>query len=161
MISFFKKERDRKRDAEILLFGGTVHGEKEYVDFVVLEGIEGADIQKDNFAIIKNILGGRVRGYENKLARLRDEVIRDFVDEVKKKGANAVENFRVDYNFPPIQKAALLCVSCSGTAIKVKDIEKYKPDHLHPGSKEKGQSISIDPTETESGKRGELEPSRF
>jgi len=160
MLPFTKKE-NLIREKDILLFGGTVNAEKAYIDFVVVEGIEGADIQKDNFAILKNIFGGRVRGYENKLARLRDEVIAEFVDKAARKGANAVENFHVNYNFPPIQKTALLCVSCSGTAVRIEDIGKYKADHLHPGLKEKDQSISINTTDTEPGMRGKLEPSRF
>jgi uncharacterized protein YbjQ (UPF0145 family) len=90
-----------------------------YYGLVCGEAILGANIFKDFFAGIRDIVGGRSGGYEKSLRQARETAIREMTDAAQKLGANAVIAVDLDYESIEIQNGGtMLMVSASGTAIR-------------------------------------------
>jgi uncharacterized protein YbjQ (UPF0145 family) len=88
-----------------------------YVGLVSGEAIMGADIFKDLFAGIRNIVGGRAAAYERELRRAKDLAVEEMTENAKGLGANAVVGVDLDYEtLGP--NGSMLMVSASGTAVK-------------------------------------------
>lgn len=88
-----------------------------YLGVVSGEAIMGADIFKDLFAGIRNIVGGRAAAYENELRRAKDIALTEMAENAKTLGATAVVGVDLDYETLG-QGGNMLMVSASGTAIK-------------------------------------------
>lgn len=84
-----------------------------YKGIVVGEAILGANIIRDVFAGITDILGGRSGAYEQELAKARDVALKEMEDRARTLGANAVVGVDLDYEV--INN--MLMVSASGTAV--------------------------------------------
>ncbi|MDP7151979.1 MAG: heavy metal-binding domain-containing protein [Paracoccaceae bacterium] len=84
-----------------------------YKGIVVGEAILGANIIRDVFAGITDILGGRSGAYEEELAKARDVALKEMEDRAHAVGANAVVGVDLDYEV--INN--MLMVSASGTAV--------------------------------------------
>ena len=97
----------------------TVEGQpaREYLGVVVGEVIVGANIFKDLFAGIRDIVGGRSGAYEGALRDARHEALREIEQEARALGADAVVGVDLDYEVVG-QNGSMLMVSISGTAIK-------------------------------------------
>ena len=89
---------------------------REYLGIVTGEVIVGANLFRDLFASITDIVGGRSGKYEQVLQRARKEAIAEMEDEALKLGANAVVGIDLDYEVLG-QGGSMLMVSCSGTAV--------------------------------------------
>ena len=89
---------------------------REYLGIVTGEVIVGANLFRDLFASITDIVGGRSGKYEQVLQRARKEAIAEMEDEANKLGANAVVGIDLDYEVLG-QGGSMLMVSCSGTAV--------------------------------------------
>ncbi len=89
---------------------------KRYVGIVTGEAILGANLFKDLFASITDIVGGRSAAYERELIRARQVAFQELEEEAKKLGANAVVGIDLDYEVVG-QKGSMLMVSVSGTAV--------------------------------------------
>ncbi len=97
---------------------GVVEIAREYLGVVTGEVIVGANLFRDLFASITDIVGGRSGSYENVLARARQEALLELQAEAATKGANAVVGIDLDYEV--LGKAgSMLMVSATGTAIIV------------------------------------------
>jgi uncharacterized protein YbjQ (UPF0145 family) len=96
----------------------TVEGRrvKEYLGLVMGEAILGANIFRDFFASIRDIVGGRTVGYENALREARLIAIAEMEQEAQQLGANAVIGVDLDYEAVG-DKGSMLMVSASGTAV--------------------------------------------
>ena len=96
----------------------TVEGRriKEYRGLVMGEAILGANVFRDFFAGIRDIVGGRSGGYENALREARQIAIDEMQEEAKRLGANAVIGVDLDYETVG-EKGSMLMVSASGTAV--------------------------------------------
>ena len=91
---------------------------KEYLGVVTGEVIVGANLVRDLFASITDIVGGRSGKYEQVLQRARKEAFAEMEDEALRLGGNAVVGVDIDYEV--LGKAgSMLMVSCSGTAVVV------------------------------------------
>jgi uncharacterized protein YbjQ (UPF0145 family) len=88
-----------------------------YLGVVSGEAIMGADIFKDLFAGIRNIVGGRAAAYENELRRAKDIAMTEMAENAKALGATAVVGVDLDYETLG-QGGNMLMVSASGTAVK-------------------------------------------
>lgn len=88
-----------------------------YLGVVSGEAIMGADIFKDLFAGIRNIVGGRAAAYENELRRAKDIALTEMAENAKTLGATAVVGVDLDYETLG-QGGNMLMVSASGTAVK-------------------------------------------
>ena len=99
----------------------TVEGRKiaEYHGVVTGEAILGANIFKDFFASIRDIVGGRSAAYEKELARAREIAFDEMAADARKLGGNAVVGIDIDYESIGSQ-GSMLMVSVSGTAVTVR-----------------------------------------
>ncbi|KEQ51872.1 heavy metal-binding domain-containing protein [Sphingobium chlorophenolicum] len=91
---------------------------KEYLGIVTGEVIVGANIVRDLFAGIRDIVGGRSGAYEDVLQRAREEAIGEMRMRAATLGANAVVGVDLDYEVLG-SNGSMLMVSASGTAILV------------------------------------------
>jgi uncharacterized protein YbjQ (UPF0145 family) len=87
-----------------------------YHGLVSGEAILGANIFRDLFAGIRDIVGGRSAAYEKELRRAKDLAIQEMVDQAQAMGANAVIAIDLDYETVG-QGGSMLMVSASGTAV--------------------------------------------
>jgi uncharacterized protein YbjQ (UPF0145 family) len=94
---------------------------KQYLGVVTGEAILGANIFKDFFAGIRDIVGGRSAAYERELRRARDIAFSEISDSAAELGANAVVAIDIDYETVGPQ-GSMLMVSVSGTAVIVEGI---------------------------------------
>ena len=104
----------------ILTTTPTIEGKaiKEYRGIVTGEAILGANLFKDLFAGIRDIVGGRSQAYEQELGRARQIAMQELETEAKRLGANAVVAIDLDYEVVG-QGGSMLMVSISGTAVTV------------------------------------------
>ncbi|RRH73518.1 heavy metal-binding domain-containing protein [Falsigemmobacter faecalis] len=95
----------------------TVEGRpaRDYLGIVTGEAILGANIFKDMFAGIRDIVGGRAGAYEKELGRARKTALAEMEAEAQRLGADAVVG--VDLDFEVINN--MLMVSASGTAVRL------------------------------------------
>lgn len=91
-----------------------------YLGVVTGEAILGANIFRDFFAGITDIVGGRSGAYETELRKARDIAMREMMDDAKKLGGNAVVGADLDYETITMGGGGgMLMVSASGTAVVV------------------------------------------
>jgi len=91
-----------------------------YKGLVTSETIVGANIAKDFFASIRDVVGGRVASYEKTLRKATDECLQELQERAEKLGANAVVGVDIDYESLGSNNSILM-VSASGTAVVVED----------------------------------------
>ena len=91
---------------------------REYLGIVTGEVIVGANIFKDLFAGIRDIVGGRAGAYEGALRDARNEAFRELEAEAADRGADAVIGVDIDYEVVG-SNGSMLMVSVSGTAVKL------------------------------------------
>ncbi len=94
------------------------HPAREYLGIVTGEVIVGANLFRDLFASITDIVGGRSGKYEDVLARARKEAISEMEAEAARLGGNAVVGVDLDYEVLG-QNGSMLMVSASGTAVVI------------------------------------------
>ena len=90
------------------------HRVTSYRGIVVGEAIMGANVVRDLFASITDIVGGRSGAYESKLQDARDTALRELEQRAVLAGANAVVGIDLDYE---VVGNSMLMVSASGTAV--------------------------------------------
>ena len=86
-----------------------------YLGLVSGEAILGANIFRDLFAGIRDIVGGRSAAYESELRKAKEIAIREMQDQASALGANAVVG--VDLDYETVGGGTMLMVSASGTAV--------------------------------------------
>ena len=91
----------------------------EYYGLVSGEAIMGADLFKDLFASIRNIVGGRSAAYEEELRKAKTVAVQEMSEEARRLGGNAVVGVDLDYETIAIGSGNMLMVSASGTAVKI------------------------------------------
>jgi uncharacterized protein YbjQ (UPF0145 family) len=90
----------------------------KYCGIVTGEAILGANIFKDLFAGIRDIVGGRSATYEAELQKAREIAIRELQERAAERGANAVVGVDLDYEVLGSGNGMLM-VSASGTAVVI------------------------------------------
>lgn len=90
----------------------------EYCGIVTGEAIMGANLFKDLFAGIRDIVGGRSAAYEDELRKAREIAMQEMTEKARDLGANAVIGIDIDYETVGAQ-GGMLMVSISGTAVKL------------------------------------------
>ncbi|MCS7462089.1 heavy metal-binding domain-containing protein [Paenibacillus doosanensis] len=96
----------------------TIQGKEiaQYVSIVTGEAIMGANIVRDIFASITDIVGGRSGAYESKLKDARDIAFNEMESQAARMGANAIVGIDIDYE---VIREGMLMVAVSGTAVRV------------------------------------------
>jgi len=103
----------------LLTTTSTVEGKQvEYLGVVSGEAILGANIFKDFFAGIRDIVGGRSAAYEGELRKAKDIAMQEMQQQAAQMGANAVIGIDLDYETIQIGNGGgMMMVSASGTAV--------------------------------------------
>ena len=98
----------------------TIEGKpiQEYLGIVTGEVIVGANLFRDLFANIRDIVGGRSGSYERILRDAREQASEELQAECGSRGGNAVVGVDLDYEVIG-DTGSMLMVSASGTAVKV------------------------------------------
>lgn len=91
---------------------------RDYLGVVTGEVIVGANIFKDLFAGIRDVVGGRSGTYESTLRDARQTALAELAEEARGLGADAVIGIDLDYEVLG-QGGSMLMVSASGTAVKL------------------------------------------
>ncbi|MDB5472796.1 MAG: heavy metal-binding protein [Devosia sp.] len=91
---------------------------REYLGLVTGEVIVGANIFKDLFAGIRDIVGGRAGAYEGALRDARRQAYEELSYEAERMGADAVVGVDLDYEVVG-QNGSMLMVSITGTAVRL------------------------------------------
>jgi len=104
----------------ILTTTNTIEGNQvtEYLGLITGEAIIGANLIKDIFASITDIVGGRSAAYEQVLMEAKDNALQELEEKAKNLGANAVLAIDLDYETVG-NRGSMLMVSASGTAVKL------------------------------------------
>lgn len=104
----------------ILTTTPSIEGRKivSYHGIVTGEAIMGANIMRDLFASITDIIGGRSGAYEEKLQDARETALHEMEQRAMHMGANAVVGIDLDYEVIG-QNGSMLMVSASGTAVRI------------------------------------------
>jgi uncharacterized protein YbjQ (UPF0145 family) len=89
----------------------------EYLGVVTGEAILGANIFKDLFAGVRDIVGGRSGAYEEELRRARQIALAEMEAEASSRGADAIVGIDLDYE--TVGNGSMLMVSASGTAVRL------------------------------------------
>jgi uncharacterized protein YbjQ (UPF0145 family) len=90
----------------------------QYLGLVTGEAILGANLFKDIFAGVRDIVGGRSGAYEKELRKARDLAIREMEDLGRQLGADAIVGVDIDYE--TIEAGgSMLMVTVSGTAVRL------------------------------------------
>ncbi len=90
----------------------------QYLGIVTGEAILGANLFKDLFAGIRDIVGGRSGAYEKELRRAREIAFQELASQAQQMGADAVLGVDIDYETVG-QGGSMLMVTASGTAVKL------------------------------------------
>ena len=91
-----------------------------YYGIVSGETIIGANIFRDFFASIRDVIGGRSNSYEEVLRKAKDSALREMEEQAMRLGANAVIGVDLDYETVG-QNGSMLMVTASGTAVFIQD----------------------------------------
>jgi uncharacterized protein YbjQ (UPF0145 family) len=98
----------------------SIEGKKivRYMGIVTGEAILGANIFKDFFAGIRDIVGGRSAAYEKELGQAKEIAIEEMKEKARDLNANAVVGVDLDYETIQVgQTGGMLMVSANGTAV--------------------------------------------
>lgn len=88
----------------------------QYLGLVSGEAILGANIFKDLFASIRDIVGGRSGAYEGELRKAKDMALAEMVEQARAMGANSVIGVDLDYESIHTANGNMLMVTAAGTA---------------------------------------------
>lgn len=94
--------------ARVAKFLGIVNG----------EAIIGANIFRDMFSSVRDVVGGRAGGYERALSGARDAALQDMVAAAKEVGADGIVGIDFDYEVLG-ETNGMMMVAVSGTAVKM------------------------------------------
>lgn len=91
---------------------------KQYLGIVTGETIIGANLFKDIFAGIRDIVGGRSGSYEKVLREAKDTALKEMEEQALRLGADAIVGVDLDYETVGAS-GGMLMVTASGTAVKL------------------------------------------
>jgi uncharacterized protein YbjQ (UPF0145 family) len=106
-----------------------IEGKKiiQYLGLVAGEAVMGANMFKDMFASLRDIVGGRSASYEKELRKARDMALQELEDSANDLGANAVVGVDIDYEVLG-EKNGMLMVSvncCQSWMIPIRPTNNY------------------------------------
>ena len=91
---------------------------REYRGIVFGEVVAGVNFLRDIGAALRNVFGGRSKGYEEELTRARTESLAEMGQRAAALGADAVVGVKMDYEVLGTGNDMFM-VTCSGTAVKL------------------------------------------
>ncbi|MDO4683291.1 MAG: heavy metal-binding domain-containing protein [Lautropia sp.] len=91
----------------------------QYFGVVTGEAVIGANIFRDMFASVRDVVGGRAGGYERSLAGARQAAMEEMISAARELGANGIIGIDFDYEVMG-ETNGMMMVAVSGTAVKVR-----------------------------------------
>ncbi len=91
----------------------------KYYGLVTGEAILGANIFKDFFAGIRDIVGGRSSAYEKELRHAKDIALEEMQQQAATLGGNAI--LAIDLDYESLGQGSMLMVTATGTAVLIED----------------------------------------
>jgi uncharacterized protein YbjQ (UPF0145 family) len=116
-MGWFSKTDDGFFLATVVPTGEAARVER-YLGLVNGEAIIGANIFRDLFSSVRDVVGGRAGGYERALSGARDAALKDMVEAARELGADGVVGIDFDYEVLG-ETNGMLMVAVSGTAVKM------------------------------------------
>ena len=103
----------------LILTTQTIEGKniKEYYGMVTGDSLIGANMYKDMFSGVRDVVGGRTSKYEEELTNARRMAIENMQEKAEKKGANAIIGTRVAYHNLGGTMGNTIMVTIFGTAV--------------------------------------------
>lgn len=92
---------------------------KEYKGVVIVRNVRAINIVRDFFTWFRDIFGGRSGAYQDVMRQMQDDVIAEAKEETRKRGANAIVGFMLDYDNIGAKGKSLLMASAKGTAVVI------------------------------------------
>ena len=116
-MGWFSKQEDRFFLATVVPTGDGARV-AQYLGVVNGEAIIGANIFRDLFSSVRDVVGGRAGGYERALAGARDAALTDMKEAAKELGADGIVGIDFDYQVLG-ETNGMMMVAVSGTAVKM------------------------------------------
>ena len=117
-MGWFSKKDPNFHLSTVLPAGDAAPRVAQYLGVVHGEAIIGANIFRDMFSSIRDIVGGRAGGYERALSGARDAALEDLIAAAKELGADGVVGMDFDYEVLG-ETNGMLMVAVSGTAVRM------------------------------------------
>ena len=119
------------RTGILLLTAEKLEGYKvvDYLGLVSGQSVMGANFMKDFFARLRDVAGGRVRGYERSLDDAIGAAVEEMALNAEKRGANAV--IAIDMETGSMGTGMLLA-TCLGTAVRIEQIAEPSMQYANP-----------------------------
>ena len=107
----------------LILTSPTIEGKKinKYYGLVTGDALLGANLYKDLFSGVRDVVGGRTSKYEEELTSARNLAMESMVAEAEKEGANAIIGTRIAYNNLGGTMGNTIMVTVVGTAVSYKE----------------------------------------
>ncbi len=107
----------------LILTTQTIEGKKiiEYFGMVTGDSLLGANMYKDMFSGVRDVVGGRTSKYEEELTSARKLAIESMQEKAAKKGANAIIGTRVAYHNLGGTMGNTIMVTIFGTAVSYQE----------------------------------------
>ena len=98
----------------------TIEGRRvaQYLGVVAGEAVIGANVFRDLFAGIRDVIGGRSGAYEQTLREARQIAVEELIFEAKALGADAVIGVTLDFE-GGVHQGSMMMVAAAGTAVKL------------------------------------------
>lgn len=98
----------------------TIEGRRvaQYLGVVAGEAVIGANVFRDLFAGIRDVIGGRSGAYEKTLREARQIAVEELIFEAKALGADAVIGVTLDFE-GGVHQGSMMMVAAAGTAVKL------------------------------------------
>jgi len=116
-MGWFSKSDDGFFLATVVPSGDGARIER-YLGIVNGEAIIGANIFRDMFSSVRDVVGGRAGGYERALSGARDAALEDLIAAAREMGADGVVGIDFDYEVLG-ETNGMMMVAVSGTAVKM------------------------------------------
>lgn len=104
----------------LILNTPTIEGKKiiEYYGLVNGEALIGANVYKDLFSGVRDVVGGRTSAYEEELKNARDIALKSMAEKAEKLNANAILGTQISYHNLGGTMGNTIMVAVFGTAAK-------------------------------------------
>lgn len=91
----------------------------EYRGLVTAKNVRAVNIIRDLFTSFRDIFGGRSESYQEIMEEMQNEVIREIKEEARRRGANAIIGFQLDFENIGSKGRSLVMAFAKGTAVVV------------------------------------------
>lgn len=107
----------------LILTSPTIQGKEitKYYGLVAGDALLGANLYKDLFSGVRDVVGGRTSKYEDELTAARNLAMESMIEEAEKEGANAIIGTRIAYNNLGGTMGNTIMVTVVGTAVSYKE----------------------------------------